>query len=583
MCLLYLEQPRFRRLAFRLVFAARKFIGSGHYLHALRCYRFAHGVYAGHDWRMIDDHLRFSLARQLASHDRLEEALDLFQLLLCDVVASKDRQASYLREFMFLAARVPPPRNSPCGLHVLAMPIVDQSSARIASGSALSGDDELVWVKLEKELTLFGSKFHRRSISAVVKTNRPNDCAVGEPAVLEVKLCNPLSVPLQLSGIRVVAHHEPIIGGQTSAADGAAAFVCDSCDVFITAGSSATIRLAITPQIPGMLKVRGLQAVLFGTLPIVMRIVPPMVRSTRAGLRSGSGSIPLDESRALDLSVCNPMPLLQCEFEGPSHVASGQLVSCRLKLSNSGKTEMRSIRVKTSHPGWMHFGMADSELPFGLSTRVEPFRNELRDLSVWDVPVASLAPGESTTVFVWLRASVDAPGVHVVKLLWQYEAVAGGGRRLYRFGLPLTIGPMIRGVLSSCWPVHGSVDSYLVGLSVSNHSEEEVWVDQIACASLQWTAVAVQDLCSLGKLAPRQSAILAFRLGPRQEEMASFGFQTPLLRHNVRELDGAKAPLFQLLEREVCVVLVFFFLFSERTNHQILCRSLSEACLVQRT
>jgi hypothetical protein len=563
LCLLYLDPPRFRRLAFRLVFAARKFILSGHYLHALRCYRFAQGVYAGHEWRMIDDHLRFNLARQLSAHNRLDEALELFQLLLCDSVASKDRQASYLREFIFLAGQVPPPRHSPCGLHVLAMPIVDQSSARIVSGTGmLSGDDELGWAKLEKELTRFGSKHHRRSVSAVVKSNRPNDCAVGEAVVLEVKLCNPLAVPLQFSALRVVALHEPL-PGQTKTSEDEVAFACDSRNVFITAGSSATLRLSITPQRPGMLKVRGLRGLLFGTLPVVLQITPPFVRSSRPIMRSGGGAAH-DESRALDLSVCSPMPLLQCQFEGTSDLVVGQLVKCCLKLSNSGKNAMRSIRVKTSHPAWVFFSMSeDAELPFGLCSTVTHFRKELRDLSVYDVPVASLAPGESANVFVWVRASTLDEGSHLIKFLFQYEAVAGGGRRLYRFVVPFTVVGLVRASISSCWPMPGAVDSYLVGVTVVNHSAvSEVQIDQIACGSLQWSASDVSSLCVLGKLAPRQSAHLAFRLGPRNEPL-SFTFQSPLLRESVREINVAQAPFFELLEREVTdkksfVVFVFF-------------------------
>ncbi len=554
LCLLYLDPPRFRRLAFRLVFAARKFITAGHYLHALRCYRYAEGVYRGHEWRMIDDHLRFNLARQLASHDRHAEALELFQLLLCDSVASRDRQASYLRELLFLATVVPPPRNAPCGLHVLAMPLVEQTSARMivgsrkrANGNGIPGaDDDLGWVKMEKELSRFGTKLHRRSMSLVVKTNRPNDCAVGEPACFEVKLSNPLAIHLQLSAVTVVAFHEPLPGHAKCSDD--ETFQCETYDVFLTATSSTTLLLKMTPTVPGLLKVRGLRCSLFGTLPMMMPINPPVLRS----LKQNRMGVSQDESRALDLSVCSPMPLLECEFSGPAELLSGQIVKCCLRLSNSGKTEMRNVRIKTSHPAFMHFSISDDLNcpPYGACSAAKGFSNVLRDLSVWEVPIKTLGPGENVNVFLWLRGASEDEGSHVLRFLMYYEPVSGGGHRLFRFATPLKVVPLLR-LSTQSWPMPGSVDSYLVGLTVQNAGLQPVSLDQVACGSFQWTASSVDNLCDLdGLLQPGHAAQLAFKLGPRDIGGFGFEFQSALLRKNAREMNVAQVPLLSFVERE---------------------------------
>ncbi len=560
LCLLYLDPPRFRRLAFRLVFAARKFIAADHYLHALRCYRYAEGVYRGHEWRMIDDHLHYNLARQLASHGRVGEALELFQLLLCDVVASKDRQASYLRELMFLAPQVRP-QNAALGMHFLAMPLVEQASARMISGSrrpreggrgSFDSDDDLSWVKLEKELLRFGTaKSHRRSVSVAVKDNRPNDCAVGEPAFFEVKLNNPLAIHLQLSAVTIVAYHEPLPGQSKS--EDQTTYDCESYNVFLTTGSSTTVRLKILPIKPGLLKVRGLRCMLFDTLPVALAVNPPILRSLRQSRTGGAQ----DESRALDLSICSPMPLLECEFSGPSELLSGQVVKCSLKLFNAGKTEMRNVRIKTSHPAFVHFDMRDDrEWPmYGTSGAVKDFSKELRDFSVWEVPIKSLGPGASVNVVVWLRgASVD-DGMFLLRFLMYYEPLVGG-HRLFRFATPLKVHPLLR-LTTHSWPMPGSVDSHVVGLSLHNVGSVPVSIDQISCGSFQWAASHIDGLCDLeGALQPGHVAQLGFKVAPRHNGDLSMRFHSPLLRNSVRELNAAEPPLFSLLERE-CSEIIF--------------------------
>ncbi len=85
-------------MAFRLVFAARKFVAAHQTSHAMRCYRYAQHIYAGHEWSMIDDHIRYALGRQLSANDRDVDALQVFNELLANIaVTSKERQASYVR------------------------------------------------------------------------------------------------------------------------------------------------------------------------------------------------------------------------------------------------------------------------------------------------------------------------------------------------------------------------------------------------------------------------------------------------------------------------------------------------------
>ena len=556
LCLLYLETPRYRRLSFRLVFAARKFVLANQYLHALRCYRYAQGVYADRQWRVIDDHIRYSLGRQLATHGRPEEALDLYQLLLCDSVAAKERQATYLREMMLLAQKVDPPRRSQFpGFHSLLMPVVEQSSARLIVGAGKglqqpsSIVDELSWAVLEKELQHFGTKMHRRSISVVSKVNRANDCAVEEPCFVEVTLSNSLLVPLQLSQVSVSAFHEPLLGQEPVLIGDT--YLCDSFEVFLKPGESATVTFKVIPLVPGSLRVRGLRASMFGQLNIVLPLDVPMVR-----MRGGKTVL----SKALDLNVSGPMPLLECEFldDAPQTLLAGEMRQCRLRLTNSGKTEMKNVRVKCSHPAFVQFAMESGQewpTPSKGSGQVE-FDRDLRDMSVWEVPIESIGPGgASVDVFVWLRAAEQ--GAHVLKLLFYYEPISGGGHRWCRFAAPLRVFPLL-GVTTQAWPFPDAVDSYLVGVTVRNVSDTlrpmSVSVDQISCGSFQWQPVAIEGMTLESNLLGAGMAIqLAFRVSPHPTPAEiSMHFDVALIRENVEALDVTPAggPVFGFLERE---------------------------------
>lgn len=495
-CLLYLDPPRFRRLAFRLVFAARKYVAAQQFVHALRCYRYAQGVYMDHDWRMIDDHIRFNLGRHLASIGRNDEALALFQQLLSDSVASKERQASYVRELMHLALLVPP--SSRFGLHTLTAPFIDQGSARIHVGFVHDESEDHhdeTWAKMEKDLLQYSTKrFHRRSVSAVVKLNRANDCAVGEPAFLDIRLSNHLQIPVMFSGVEAVALFE----GQATEKP----FHCEAVDVLLAPVSSVVLRLQITPLTPGLLKVRGIRANFFQRLPVVLPIDPPKIKGARRGA--------MDESKALDIFVCGPMPLLECDFVAPKDLVAGEVVPCKLKLSNAGKTDMKNLRIKCSHPASLHFSDPST-------SQSEPsISNAMKDLSVWEVPLSSLGPGASSELSVWVRG-VDV-GSMTLRLVFYYEPVGGTEsikHRFLHFSTHVQVEPSLQMSLTTS-PYPCSVNAHLVNVLLSNcSSSSTIFLNDLVCGSFQWNGLPIEGLPStLGKLLPGGATQLTFRIEP---------------------------------------------------------------------
>jgi hypothetical protein len=448
-------------------------------------------------------------------------------------------------------------------MHQLAMPLLEARSGRLRVGRMLasaadapgSGEeeetdgllDDPVWQKWEKELLTFGTRGHRRSVSVVVKTNRPLDCAVGEPATLEVKLCNPLGIPLQLTDLRVLAAYEAVgsVGAPPLAA-GAEHFVGPSFDVFLAPHDSVTLVFVLMPSAPGMLRVRGLVCHLYEAkdLPLVIPMDPGKIRQVgglRYQSRGGGGGGHLEESRRLDLQVCGPMPLLEASLIGaPGQLLSGQLSSCQLRLSNVGRTEMRNLRIKLSHPAFLQLGGAGG----GTAT----FSNALRDLSIWEVPVPLLGPGESTEMPLWVRGAEE--GTFALRFLVHYEPAKRGSipNRFHRFAHSLVVLPSLVASVRT-WSFPGSVDSYLVGVTITNVCKEALVLGQIACGSFEWHALAIPALCKPGRLGPGHSSHLIFRASPLAAPGSVLAVSNALLAPEWVAIDCGADPAFGFMER----------------------------------
>jgi len=101
-CYLHATPALFRKYAFYLVLAGHQFHDAACPTHAVRCYAAAMAVYGEQRWAHIEDHVHFTLSRQLYSLQRPAEAINFFLRLIGTGRQSPANQNTFLREFLYV-------------------------------------------------------------------------------------------------------------------------------------------------------------------------------------------------------------------------------------------------------------------------------------------------------------------------------------------------------------------------------------------------------------------------------------------------------------------------------------------------
>ncbi|OQR81190.1 hypothetical protein ACHHYP_16677 [Achlya hypogyna] len=98
-CDLLSRTAKFRKYGFRMVMAGHVYATLGHTPHAARCYASARAVYANSRWFSVDDHITGTLAKQLYSLARPQEAIALLLTRIGSGRHTKAQQQHLLTEF----------------------------------------------------------------------------------------------------------------------------------------------------------------------------------------------------------------------------------------------------------------------------------------------------------------------------------------------------------------------------------------------------------------------------------------------------------------------------------------------------
>jgi hypothetical protein len=101
-CFLHADPPLYRKYAFHLVLAGHHYHAVSQSMHAVRCYAAAIAVYKGHKWAHIEDHIHFTLARQLFALGNPSQAVKFFLQLIGTGRQSAQQQNTFLREFLYV-------------------------------------------------------------------------------------------------------------------------------------------------------------------------------------------------------------------------------------------------------------------------------------------------------------------------------------------------------------------------------------------------------------------------------------------------------------------------------------------------
>ncbi|XP_071443920.1 trafficking protein particle complex subunit 8 isoform X2 [Hetaerina americana] len=328
-------------------------------------------------------------------------------------------------------------------LPVLPIPTIEQGSVKVLLGSSSSRTDMLQkngaipqlasgvgfdsnedddgsigWAKLEENLLLAAQGSVPMVFIPTVQmySDRSDNSTspvgvMGEPVLVQMKLCNPLSIPLPLSDIHLMwthipppeqktAVHKPIVNqvkdsvvveSDSSKGDGEGVIArTQSLSSLILAPvSNQEVVLSVTPLCMGELRIQGIAFSLSNPTPGVPEATSKLNQNPVNGSLTIEGMLPLTVKRSvtrssksdsqkevvdrrLHITVCRPMPLLQAFFkELPTELVGGEIRRTEVEVRNIGlrSLSLKSLYVATPTPNSFCFGFSAPDVEEGSATK----------------------------------------------------------------------------------------------------------------------------------------------------------------------------------------------------------------------
>eukprot|EP00191_Tetraselmis_sp_GSL018_P010607 CAMPEP_0177617484 /NCGR_PEP_ID=MMETSP0419_2-20121207/24909_1 /TAXON_ID=582737 /ORGANISM="Tetraselmis sp., Strain GSL018" /LENGTH=1191 /DNA_ID=CAMNT_0019116003 /DNA_START=216 /DNA_END=3787 /DNA_ORIENTATION=+ len=542
-CLLKCEPPLERKFAFHLVLAGLRFHQCDQRLLAERAYRQVLSLYEGKRWYLIEEHLndilsryardkgeagavvRYCMGLAAGCAHRAEAVQEHYMKLFCGAVQQEEKRRSVAGE-------------GPLTLD-LPLPVLDPDSFSVyIDGVRYKGNPEAhsvaegTWDTLHESLSIgglssamsTGNWLAGRSARSMDELNC-NVCCAHEDIGVDMEFKNPLGIALEATGIRLLCDHEAAPPSASSSSDNLAeaasapaeAFRVKEQDLSLRAKEQSRIHLEVRPLVPGVLRVRGVEWCLNGS------VRGRCLFNIRSEPRWRGDSSPF----RLTFNVIPPMPRLCGDLAAlPSVMYAGEVMRCPLILRNDGDVPLKGIKLVVSHPAELYCGSrredpedgaplpdleaawreeAEAGLPWerapggagGCAELAPPPplpSGEQRSPfysggpRVWRLPKAvCLEPGEETRWPLWV--SPRRIGTGAFQLAVFFESGAGAAptsmrHRVLCLGYSITVVPAIKAearILRNPMSLH----STLLQLSVQNTqtATEHFHIRQVSCLS----------------------------------------------------------------------------------------------------
>jgi hypothetical protein len=542
-CNLFDTPSQYRKYASRLIFAGDAFDHGKQQTHALRCFLSAYPVYQGSQWQSVVDHVRSQLVKQFFLLGQTEKAVHLVSELLMGNDQPLSVQCSYLREFLFIYQKACQELN--LKMPILPVPNIKNETCEIflrdypsKSDSTLVQDE---WKSMEKTLKNYGKppkkivfKFEKK------KKIKPKLAVVGEFITVQVEVSNSLALPLQFTNVQLVASHTPDIitssssntVSATTTLNNESAFQVAPFDLVLQPHETSQLRFSLLPLREGTLKIDAIGFYLCGAVWGCRPFKLPQKRLNQT--RAEKTGIFYQENLDLTIRITRPQPLLQVLLENfPQNLIQGQVHKFHVIMTNQGKTPLKNVRLKLSHPAMFSFGNFFSMTPFNLqkgpakeTANIFDSNLHLDNHSVVVFPLGEagvLKPGETKTFSSSVRCTFV--GNFDFRFLFFYENsvtednVPEMKYRLDRQRQSVNVIPSLT-VTPYITLSYSSINAYLLTLQVS-HAEKSLSsfrLKQLCSLSSYWTVVPLsEEDDDIFQLEPTQSTTLFFRIQPAKE------------------------------------------------------------------
>ena len=394
---------------------------------AAAAYRRAAPSYAGAGWARAQEHVRDVLARGATATGDTAAAAAHLAALLPAVRSPPEWQAHYLAAWAAAAkgaagggdGKLPPPdARAPVPTLGRSPPAVAVDGPITWCGPLSRDAPPASWAALD---TALGG--HPRDDAAWRRCrggggggNTPSPavtpCVTGETVTLTIELGNPMAVPLQVDGVRLVA-----AGGGV---------VVEAAAATLPPHTTVSLPVTATPTAPGPFSLTTVEWTLCGVRARAPLAGPrgPRRAPSRAAL-SETTSAPQPPA-GLAFHAVPPLPRVTAALTGlPRALPPGGIARATLTLANVGA--VAAARVAVALPGrgvamLPHDG-ASGSLPLTLRLPAPaappPRRGGVRPPppspqpppAVWEAaPEAVLPPGATATYAVWVQAPSDTGG-----------------------------------------------------------------------------------------------------------------------------------------------------------------------------
>eukprot|EP00727_Mastigamoeba_balamuthi_P010787 m51a1_g6330 hypothetical protein (1215) ;mRNA; r:7319-11931 len=552
---LQLAPPRARRFCYSLVLAGERYGNMGESGHASRCLALASTMYAGRGWAYIDDYANDALVKHSVTRGLMRDAQTYVSRLVQNNKHMFYVQNSILRQLIFIfkkriledleTAKIALPPGMPPPL-----PLLPELPLPVIVG-------ETICVRLSDDPPECASQ--RCSMSGVSwPQSRDRVAVTGEPIRVSFEVVNPLSVPVPLSQVHLVANHDSGLKSALSPMP---------VDLVLCPNDRREVVLELVPRAEGLVRLEGVAFNLCREVWGTRRLSVPLARC---------------RAQAADPLAVRVVPAMPCvraslSDDCAASLFEGEILAVMLTLRNDSELSAHNIQLSTSHPLFFSVEIpgqqqqqqgADGglvkeiEMPMplratagspGSAGRVmsspQPSQETTSRGSAplqWFVLPDVLKPGAEVTLRCWFRAfGSTCAGDHTLHLAVKYEGSGAarsdvvGRRRVTHVHARMHVEPAVR-VSHAVHADATDASCALLRVRVDNlQRKDNLRLRQFSLLSRSWALTQLYPLTDTSVLlAPRESSNFFFRLRPRDEPRARVRQSTVSLRDALFDATG---------------------------------------------
>ncbi|KAK9497990.1 hypothetical protein O3M35_003881 [Rhynocoris fuscipes] len=363
-CFLSSRKPlMFRKYAFHMVLAGHRFNKAGHKNHSMRCYYQAYQIYAGKQWSIAEDHILYTISKTAAQMKLAVNALQAVSRLIQRPSRQfAPQQGIFLQEYINIIKNL---------LHdeveaELTIPVIDHKSIVVilnlyetnaqlppkvvsAYGGGYSEEhgrfyEDPKWWRLEEKLLgsidgttapmIFRPSFE--ILSRKVCYKQPSVVIAGEPIGVHMTLCNPLHIPLKITGLCLVWRYKSNNSDKSKKKRHSRSKTAVYPDFILSPDSNKDVLLTVIPEIVGEFHITKIRYTLSdGDSTNCVSGIQPLL-------------IDLEDKR-LHFIVKSNAPKLEVNFAGlRHHIFSSETVPMEIHFTNSGEVDISRICIMSA-------------------------------------------------------------------------------------------------------------------------------------------------------------------------------------------------------------------------------------------